>query len=156
MSFWSRKNKKDAIAPTTVASSGEKATSTPSPSGIPTLSNVNGTSSASSASASNAPLAPATYNSKTSGINSPPDSPSTISPSIRSNVSSSSAGSSSSSPWSMRKFRNANPFPRFGHAANISAGKEGEIYIFGGLVKDKRKNDLFVLDSGIVSHSLPF
>jgi hypothetical protein len=149
MSFWSRKNKKDAIAPTTVASSGEKATSTPSPSGIPTPSNLNGTSS--SASTSNAPLAPATYNSKTNGINSPPDSPSTISPSIKSNVSSSSTGSSSSSPWSMRKFRNANPFPRFGHAANISAGKEGEIYVFGGLVKDKRKNDLFVIDSGIIS-----
>lgn len=30
----------------------------------------------------------------------------------------------------------------------MSAGKEGEVYIFGGLVKDKRKNDLFVIDSG--------
>ena len=54
-------------------------------------------------------------------------------------------------PWSMRKFRNANPFPRFGHAANVSAGKEGEIYVFGGLVKEKRKNDLFVIDSGLWS-----
>ena len=54
-------------------------------------------------------------------------------------------------PWSMRKFRNANPFPRFGHAANVSAGKEGEIYVFGGLVKEKRKNDLFVVDSGMDS-----
>jgi hypothetical protein len=49
----------------------------------------------------------------------------------------------------MRKFRNANPFPRYGHAANSAAGKEGEVYIFGGLVKDKRKNDLFVIDSGM-------
>lgn len=48
----------------------------------------------------------------------------------------------------MRKFRNANPFPRFGHAANVSAGREGEIYILGGLVKEKRRNDLFVIDSG--------
>src|SRR5579862_1136022 len=52
-------------------------------------------------------------------------------------------------PWSMRKFRNANPFPRFGHAANVSVGKEGEIYVFGGLVKEKRKNDLYVIDSGL-------
>jgi hypothetical protein len=50
----------------------------------------------------------------------------------------------------MRKFRNANPFPRFGHAANALAGKEGEVYIFGGLVKEKRKNDLFVIDSGMM------
>ena len=48
----------------------------------------------------------------------------------------------------MRKFRNVNPFPRFGHAANASVGKEGEIYVFGGLVKEKRKSDLYVLDSG--------
>jgi hypothetical protein len=48
----------------------------------------------------------------------------------------------------MRKFRNICPFPRFGHAANVTAGKEGEIYVFGGLVKEKRKNDLFVIDSG--------
>jgi hypothetical protein len=31
----------------------------------------------------------------------------------------------------------------------VSAGKEGEIYVFGGLVKEKRKNDLFVIDSGM-------
>ena len=48
----------------------------------------------------------------------------------------------------MRKFRSVNPFPRFGHAANSTAGKEGEIYVFGGLVKEKRKNDLYVIDSG--------
>ena len=49
----------------------------------------------------------------------------------------------------MRKFRSVNPFPRFGHAANSTAGKEGEIYVFGGLVKEKRKNDLYVIDSGV-------
>ena len=80
---------------------------------------------------------------KTNGISSPPDSPSTIT-GVRGGPS-----GPSPSPWSMRKFRNANPFPRFSHAANVSAGKEGEIYVFGGLVKDKRKNDLFVIDSGI-------
>ena len=52
-------------------------------------------------------------------------------------------------PWSMRKFRNANPFPRFGHSSNVAAGKEGEIYVFGGLVKEKRRNDLYVIDSGM-------
>jgi len=49
----------------------------------------------------------------------------------------------------MRKFRNANPFPRFGHSSNVSAGKEGEVYVFGGLVKEKRRNDLYVIDSGM-------
>lgn len=77
--------------------------------------------------------------------NSPPSSPS----SATGVKGSSSNGGQAPFPWSMRKFRNANPFPRFGHAANVSAGKEGEIYVFGGLVKEKRKNDLFVIDSGM-------
>ena len=75
-------------------------------------------------------------------MNSPPDSPSII-------VGVKNASAGAPFPWSLRKFRNANPFPRFGHAANVTAGKEGEIYVFGGLVKDKRRNDLFVIDSGI-------
>jgi hypothetical protein len=61
-------------------------------------------------------------------------------------------GSAGGGAWTMRKFRNVNPFPRFGHSANASVGKEGEIYVFGGLVKEKRKNDLYVVDSGILPY----
>jgi hypothetical protein len=64
------------------------------------------------------------------------------------------AEKSAASPWSVRKFRNANPFPRYGHAANGAAGKEAEVYVFGGLVKDRRRNDLFVIDSGSPSATM--
>lgn len=47
------------------------------------------------------------------------------------------------------QIQHANPFPRFGHTANVAAGKEGEIYIFEGLVKDKRMNNLYVINLGI-------
>src|SRR5437762_9101513 len=136
MSFWSRnKNKKD-IPTTTTTSTTPPTTTSPPTSNAPL---TNGTTVPPSGAS-----APATY-SRTNGTPSnnpstPPDSPSTIT-AIRSTT-------GNPSPWSMRKFRNANPFPRFGHAANVSAGREGEIYIFGGLVKERRKNDLFDIDSG--------
>ena len=134
MSFWSRKNKKDT--PTTTTSTTPPTTASP-----PTTSAslTNGTTIPSSGAS-----APATY-SRANGVtnnnpSSPPDSPSTIT-AIRSTT-------GNPSPWLMRRFRNANPFPRFSHAANVSAGREGEIYVFGGLVKERRRNDLFVIDSG--------
>jgi hypothetical protein len=48
-------------------------------------------------------------------------------------------------PWSSRKLGNPNPFPRYGHATNALAGKEGDIYIFGGLVKELAKADLWII-----------
>ena len=137
MSFWSRNKKKDN-APTqtqpaiTTLSSTPAGASTHQPpasyqraNGIPTPS------------------------SKGISSQSPPDSPSAVAgPKLIPGLAP--AGAGSGSPWSMRKFRTVNPFPRYGHASNVTAGKEGEIYVFGGLVKDKRKNDLFVIDSGMV------
>lgn len=37
------------------------------------------------------------------------------------------------------------PFPRYGHAANQSASVNGEVYLFGGLVRDSVKNDLYTV-----------
>ncbi|CAO1633997.1 unnamed protein product [Sympodiomycopsis kandeliae] len=37
------------------------------------------------------------------------------------------------------------PFPRYGHAANQSASASGEVYLFGGLVRESVKNDLYTV-----------
>ena len=37
------------------------------------------------------------------------------------------------------------PFPRYGHAANQTASSTGEIYLFGGLVRESVKNDLYTV-----------
>ncbi|SPO41478.1 related to KEL1 - involved in cell fusion and morphology [Pseudozyma flocculosa] len=37
------------------------------------------------------------------------------------------------------------PFPRYGHAANQTASPNGEIYLFGGLVRESVKNDLYTV-----------
>ncbi|PWN53649.1 hypothetical protein IE53DRAFT_301311, partial [Violaceomyces palustris] len=37
------------------------------------------------------------------------------------------------------------PFPRYGHAANQAASPNGEIYLFGGLVRESVKNDLYTI-----------
>ena len=37
------------------------------------------------------------------------------------------------------------PFPRYGHAANGFASASGEVYLFGGLVRESVKNDLYVV-----------
>ncbi len=63
--------------------------------------------------------------------------------------------STPSHPWSSRRISKDNPFPRYGHATNNAAGKEGEIFIFGGLVKESAKNDLWMIESkGLVAISV--
>jgi Galactose oxidase, central domain len=37
------------------------------------------------------------------------------------------------------------PFPRYGHALPASPSAQGELYLFGGLVKDVPKNDLYLI-----------
>lgn len=37
------------------------------------------------------------------------------------------------------------PFPRYGHAANQVASPTGEVYLFGGLVRESVKNDLYTV-----------
>ncbi len=47
----------------------------------------------------------------------------------------------SSSPWSSQPV----PFPRYGHAVNQAASTTGELYLFGGLVRESVKNDLYTI-----------
>lgn len=37
------------------------------------------------------------------------------------------------------------PFPRYGHATNQATGASSEVYIFGGLVRDSVKNDMYIM-----------
>lgn len=37
------------------------------------------------------------------------------------------------------------PFPRYGHAVNQAASSTGELYLFGGLVRESVKNDLYTI-----------
>ncbi len=39
-----------------------------------------------------------------------------------------------------------NPFPRYGHSVPSTPTASGHLYMFGGLVRDVVKNDLYVLD----------
>ena len=59
----------------------------------------------------------------------------------------SSGASSPSHPWTARWIKNTNPFPRYGHASNALSGKEGEVFVFGGLVRGVAKNDLWLVNS---------
>src|SRR5579859_5382466 len=141
MSFWLRnKNKKDAAATGQEKQSPTVGTATPF--------SINGKAASIPSPSVTNPSQQSFYSTSARGtpssLTSPPSSPSTIN-----GGKGAGQGGSPVYPWSIRKFRNANPFPRFGHAANVAAGKEGEIYVFGGLVKEKRKNDLFVIDSGM-------
>ena len=38
------------------------------------------------------------------------------------------------------------PFPRYGHATNQATGANNEVYIFGGLVRDSVKNDMYIME----------
>ncbi|KAJ7630754.1 hypothetical protein FB45DRAFT_833493 [Roridomyces roridus] len=39
------------------------------------------------------------------------------------------------------------PFPRYGHALPANATASGDLYIFGGLVRDSARNDLYIFSS---------
>lgn len=60
---------------------------------------------------------------------------------------------SSPYPWSQRRLNFAgsamNPFPRYGAAVNASSGKDGVIYLMGGLINGSTvKGDLWMLEAG--------
>uniref|UniRef100_A0A060T8I2 ARAD1C37268p n=1 Tax=Blastobotrys adeninivorans TaxID=409370 RepID=A0A060T8I2_BLAAD len=50
-------------------------------------------------------------------------------------------------PWSQSTISNASPFPRYGHAANPVAARDGEIYVMGGLKGSHVFGDLWVIES---------
>ncbi|KAF3941378.1 hypothetical protein ABW19_dt0205239 [Dactylella cylindrospora] len=56
-------------------------------------------------------------------------------------------------PWSRKAMTLSSsmtsPFPRYGHSANSVAGKEGEIYVLGGLLRSETvRGDLWLLEGG--------
>jgi hypothetical protein len=46
------------------------------------------------------------------------------------------------------------PFPRYGHALSATANAAGELFLFGGLVKDSLCNDLYVFSTRDLSTTL--
>lgn len=56
-------------------------------------------------------------------------------------------------PWSQQRLdfisSQANPFPRYGSAANAVASKDGDIYLIGGLINGSTvKGDLWIVEAG--------
>lgn len=50
-------------------------------------------------------------------------------------------------PWSKHYISNASPFPRYGHAANCIAARDGEVFVMGGLKGSNVFGDLWVIES---------
>lgn len=46
------------------------------------------------------------------------------------------------------------PFPRYGHALPATATKDGELYLFGGLVREAARNDLYLVHARELSATL--
>ncbi|KAE9404378.1 galactose oxidase [Gymnopus androsaceus JB14] len=46
------------------------------------------------------------------------------------------------------------PFPRYGHALPATATRDGELYLFGGLVREAARNDLYLLHARDLSATL--
>lgn len=77
-----------------------------------------------------------------------------------------------SSPWSARRVNlpppqvlpkpgivpptspSPSPFPRYGHALPTTATNSGDLYLFGGLVREKAKNDLYLFSARDFSATL--
>ncbi|KAG5514025.1 hypothetical protein PMAC_000647 [Pneumocystis sp. 'macacae'] len=66
------------------------------------------------------------------------------------NIESTYISKETSYPWSRQKLSGPCLFPRYGHASNSTVSKTGDIYIFGGLVKEKVKHDLWVIDTAFL------
>lgn len=52
-------------------------------------------------------------------------------------------------PWSQKSISNASPFPRYGHAANCIAARDGEVFVMGGLKGSNVFGDLWVIETGM-------
>jgi hypothetical protein len=46
------------------------------------------------------------------------------------------------------------PFPRYGHALPATATSSGELYLFGGLVRETARNDLYLFSTRDLSATL--
>lgn len=56
--------------------------------------------------------------------------------------------SQSQYPWSQHFISNASPFPRYGHASNCIAARDGEVFVMGGLKGSNVFGDLWVIETG--------
>lgn len=56
--------------------------------------------------------------------------------------------SQSQYPWSQHLISNASPFPRYGHASNYIAARDGEVFVMGGLKGSNVFGDLWVIETG--------
>ena len=61
-------------------------------------------------------------------------------------------------PWSSRQLNftvsHTNPFPRYGAAVNATAGKDGSVYLMGGLINGSTvKGDLWMVEAGTANMS---
>ncbi|ODQ65979.1 hypothetical protein NADFUDRAFT_82875, partial [Nadsonia fulvescens var. elongata DSM 6958] len=54
-------------------------------------------------------------------------------------------------PWSESQIKNLSPFPRYGHAANYIAARDGEIFVMGGLKGNNVFGDLWVIETDTLS-----
>lgn len=55
-------------------------------------------------------------------------------------------------PWSKHAFGSDNPFPRYGHACNAITHRDlGDIYVFGGLVNNEPRNDVWLINASEMS-----
>lgn len=52
-------------------------------------------------------------------------------------------------PWSQCTVSNVSPFPRYGHAANHIAARDGEVFVMGGLKGSNVFGDLWVIETGM-------
>lgn len=57
-------------------------------------------------------------------------------------------------PWSQCTISNVSPFPRYGHAANHIAARDGEVFVMGGLKGSNVFGDLWVIETGMCSTRL--
>ncbi|KAG5356048.1 Tip elongation aberrant protein 1 [Yarrowia sp. B02] len=58
-----------------------------------------------------------------------------------------SPGGSPNHPWTKVPITNASPFPRYGHASNYVAARDGEIFVMGGLKGADVFGDLWVIET---------
>lgn len=57
----------------------------------------------------------------------------------------------SENPWAEWQIRRACPSPRFGHSANYIAARDGELFIMGGIRDMDILNDLWVIDTHMLT-----
>lgn len=90
------------------------------------------------------------------GVTSPPPGPQSPPPPRRAPFTQHYTPNAPQYPWSQSSISNASPFPRYGHAANSIAARDGEVFVMGGLKGSNVFGDLWVIESGKLTISFHF